>query len=165
MPQDGEDIAQLVFWELYRSVRRRGRMAEQLCDTASLLKTLATLTRQQVRRQRRDYTRQHRDCRKSRLAADLQTHGNMDLLDAVLGPAMANRQREIEFRETIEQLLVPLPSDKHRTLVRLVCRGHSIPEIAGELHRSVRTIERYVIEIRTIWQSLPAGQGFLSRCL
>jgi DNA-directed RNA polymerase specialized sigma24 family protein len=164
MAQDGEDIAQLVFWELHRSVRQHRPMGEALCDKASLLTTLAALTRQQVRRQRRDHTRHRRDCRKSLLATDLPARRDMDPLDALLGSAAGHWQREIESGETMEQLLVLLPSDKHRTLVRLVARGHSSREIARELNCNVRTVERHVIAIRTIWQNHPAGRAFLSRC-
>jgi DNA-directed RNA polymerase specialized sigma24 family protein len=164
LPLDGEDIAQMVFWELHRAVRQHRPMGERLSDTASLLTTLASLTRQQVRRQRRDHTRQCRDCRKSRLAADLPVRGDTDPFAAILDPGASHRHGEIECRETIEQLLVLLPSAKHRTLVRLLSGGHSIPEIARELHRSVRTVERYVIEIRTLCQSHAAGQAFLRQC-
>jgi DNA-directed RNA polymerase specialized sigma24 family protein len=157
IPLDGEDIAQLVFLELYRSVRQQRPLGNRLCDSASLLTSLATLTCQQVRRQWRDHTRQCRDVRQLRLAADLPAIGDTDPLHEIFDQAALRWLREIESQETIEQLLVLLPSDKHRILVRLLSRGHSILEIAHELHRSVRAVERYVIEIRAIWQSRQAG--------
>jgi DNA-directed RNA polymerase specialized sigma24 family protein len=165
IPQDDDDIAQLVFWELYRSVRRHGRLGQRLCDTPSLLTTLATLTRQQIRREWRDHTRQCRDVRLSRLATDLSAKEDADPLDDALDPAAFRWLREIESQETMEQLLALLPSARYRTLVFLLIRGHSIPEIARELDRSVRAVQRYLVEIQTIWRSHPAGQEILSQCL
>jgi hypothetical protein len=44
-------------------------------------------------------------------------------------------------------------------------RGYSVAEIARELRRSVRAVQRYLVEIQTIWRSHPAGQAILTRWL
>src|ERR1700722_4663939 len=95
IPQDDDDIAQLVFWELYRSVRQHSPLRQRLCDTPSLLTPLATLPRQQVRRQWRDHTRQCRDVRLSRLATGLSAHEDTDPLDDTLYPAAFRWLRDI----------------------------------------------------------------------
>ncbi len=166
MPEDGEDIAQLVFWELYRSVRQGRPLGDGLSDTASLLKTLALLTRQHVRREWRHHTRHCRDVRKSRLATDLVARtGDTDPLDAPATHATAFVWlRDIESQESIEQLLVLLPSAKHRTLVQLVLQGYSGPEIARELGCSVRTVQRYLLEIQAIWQRHREAQDVVPPC-
>jgi RNA polymerase sigma factor (sigma-70 family) len=161
IPLDGEDIAQRVFLELYRTVRQRRRMGECLCDTASLRTTLATLTHQQVRRQQRDHTRQCRDVRKTRLATDLSGREDTDPLNRVFDRATLRWLRDMESQETLEQLLAPLPSAKHRTVVQLLAQEYSVTEIARELDCSVRTVQRYLVEIRSIWQSHPAVQATL----
>lgn len=165
IPQGDDDIAQLVFWELYRSVRQRCPLGLRLRDTPSLLTALATLTRQQVRRQWRDHTRQCRDVRLSRLATDLSANEGTDPLDGTLDQTAFRWLREIEFQETVEQLLTLLPSARYRTLVQLFILGHTIPEIALDLDRSVRAVQRYLVEIQTIWRSNPAVQDILPRCI
>jgi DNA-directed RNA polymerase specialized sigma24 family protein len=163
IPHDNEDIAQLVFWELYRTVREKRPMGRRLCNTASLLTALATLTHQQVRRQWRDHTRQCRDSRRSRLASDLVAKGGGNPLDEFVDDTAFGWLREVESLEAIEQLLFLLPSEKYRTLVQCLMQGHGKSEVADTLDCSVRAVERYLVEIRTIWQRHPVGQEILSR--
>jgi DNA-directed RNA polymerase specialized sigma24 family protein len=165
IPLEGEDIAQLVFWELHRAVRQDRSIGNLLCDTRSLLVALASLTRQQVRRQWRDHTRQCRDVQKTRLAIDLPARGDTEPFDRVFDTATFRWLHEIESKETIAQLLVLLPSAKYRTVVQLLIQGHGLQEIALALDRSLRAIQRYLVEIQAIWRSRPAGQAILSQFL
>jgi DNA-directed RNA polymerase specialized sigma24 family protein len=151
--QLGEDIAQLVFFHLYRAVGRRGRLAFRLRDTPTLLTTLAMLTRQQVGRHWRDETRACRDFRRTRLAADLSTAAGADPLDKFVSDKACQWLRDIQCRETLEQLLALLPEVRYKAVVHLLLQGHSIPEIAQELGRGVRAVQRYLVEIRSTWQN------------
>jgi DNA-binding NarL/FixJ family response regulator len=61
----------------------------------------------------------------------------------------------------MEQLLALLPEVRYRAVVHLLLEGHSVPEIAHELGRSVRAVQRYLVEIKSIWQSHPQGPELL----
>jgi DNA-directed RNA polymerase specialized sigma24 family protein len=159
--QDGEDIAQCVFWELYRAVREQRPLVEGLSDTTSLLVTLGTLTRQQLRRRWRDNTRQCRDVRRTVSASDLPPGGG-DPLEGLLHPRVVRWLRDVDSRETIEQLLALLPQPRHRTVVLLLLHGDSVPEVARALGRSVRAVQRYLVEIQGIWENHPDGRAFLA---
>jgi DNA-directed RNA polymerase specialized sigma24 family protein len=161
IPQDGEDIAQMVFLELYCAVRQCRPMGDQLSDRTSLRIALATLTRQRIKREWRDHTRQRRDARKTKLAADLAGRGDSAPLEKILDPAASHGQRGIDAQDTVEHLLTLLPSARHRSLAHHLLSGHSIPEIARKMRRSVRTVERCRAEIQAIWRNHPAGQAVL----
>jgi DNA-directed RNA polymerase specialized sigma24 family protein len=160
--QDGEDIAQCVFWELYRAVRQQRPLAARLCDTPSLLTTLALLTRQQRRRTWRDSTRARRDARRTLHASDPRAATGADALHASLGGGAFAWAHEVQSRETLEQLLALLPEGRYRTVVHLLLQGHSVPEIALELRCSVRTVQRYLVEIKSHWQNHPEGRDALA---
>ena len=135
--QDGEDIAQCVFWELYRAVRHGHPLAGSLRDTPALLSTLGMLTRQHVRRRWRDDTRLCRDFRRARTATDLRSAAGPNTLDQLVNDKAFRWLCEMQSRETIEQLLALLPKMRYRAVVHLLLKGHSVPEIAHELRRSV----------------------------
>lgn len=143
---DEEDVAQCVFWQLFREVRGGRPLAERLSNTTTLLTTLALLTRQQLRRNWRDSTRKSRDIRLTWRASDLQTH------DLTPDHAATHWLRQIQSRESIEELFALLPDDRYRKTVELLLNGLSLPEIALELGRSLRAVQRYVAEIRALWQ-------------
>jgi DNA-directed RNA polymerase specialized sigma24 family protein len=70
--------------------------------------------------------------------------------------------REIQSRETIEQLLALLPEARYRAAVHLLGQGYSVPEIAHDLGRSVRAVQRYLVEIRSVWQNHPQAREILA---
>jgi len=160
--QDGEDIAQCVFWELYSAVRHQQPLAAHFYDTPTLLTTLAMLTRQHLRRRWRDGTRLCRDVRRARTATDLSTGAGRDPLDMFIHDKSFCWLNEIQSRETLEQLLALLPKAGYRAAVHLLLRGHSVAEIAQELGRSVRAVQRYLVEIRSIWENHPQGREILA---
>jgi len=160
--QDGEDIAQCVFWELYSAVRHQKPLVAHFYDTPTLLTTLAMLTRQHLRRRWRDGTRLCRDVRLVRTATDLPTAAGTNPLDRFVNDKSLRWLHEIQSRETIEQLLALLPEVRYGDVVRLLLQGHSVPEIAHESRRSVRAIQRYLVEIRSIWQNHPEGREILA---
>jgi hypothetical protein len=96
IPHDNEDIAPLVFWERYRTVREKRPMGRRLCNTASLLTALATLTRQQVRRQWRGHTQQCRDSRRPRIASDLVAKSGGNPVDEFVDDTASGWLREVE---------------------------------------------------------------------
>jgi len=163
--KDGEDIAQGVFWELYRAVRQHRPLAAGLRDTTTLLKTLALLTRQHLRRRWRDETRLCRDVRRACGGTDLTAIAGADGLNNLFDDTGARWLCEVQSRETLEQLLLLLPEARYRKVVHLLLQGYTIAEVAREIHRGVRSVQRYLVEIRSIWCSHPIGREILSGCV
>jgi len=128
---DPEDVAQRTFWELWRSMSRGGPLAVNLSDTASLLKVLAVLTRQQINRGRRDANRQLRDARRT---VQAMAESATDPWSAVFGAS--------ESKEVVEKLVELLPRDRQKAVVRLHLQGLSSAEAARHLNCSVRTVVR-----------------------
>jgi RNA polymerase sigma factor (sigma-70 family) len=154
---DAEDVALSAFHGLWREVADRRPLRDGLTDRHSLLRTLALLTAQKARRARRHAGRQMRDAGRTLRAADLPegASGGRDwLVDPTPGPD-ARAVFRVALGEALA-LLTPL----QRRIVEFKLEGRTNPETARLLGWSVRTIERQLSEIRSVWvesQFLGAG--------
>jgi RNA polymerase sigma factor (sigma-70 family) len=144
---DGEDIALGVILSLWRAVMVRGRFLGQLSDRQSLWRVLHVLTGQKLQRCRRDGTRKKRDYRKTLRSADLAG----DVASWDFGEAScAEPGARLAEQETMDQWLAPL-TEEQRLLVGLKLMGATNREIADHLGMSLRTVERELSEIRSVW--------------
>jgi RNA polymerase sigma factor (sigma-70 family) len=153
-PADAEDVALSVFHSLWREVTAGRPLCDGLTDRDSLLRTLALLTAQKVRRARRDARRHKRDERRTVRAADRPAGAAApwaDLADPSLAP-----EWQACFRETWAELMAAL-TPRQRTVVEWKFDNRSNPEIAEHVGRSVRTVERDLSEIRSVWEELYGG--------
>jgi RNA polymerase sigma factor (sigma-70 family) len=156
--QDAEDIANATFWELWQVISEERPLAADLSNTASLLKILATLTRQQVGRAHRDATRQCRDARRTRRSLDLPAEqGGTSLHEPGTNP-WPSFLGALDSKETVETLIALLPREKQKTLIRLRLQGRSQADIADQWNCSVRSVVRLYAEIVDLWRSHPAGR-------
>jgi RNA polymerase sigma factor (sigma-70 family) len=147
--EDGEDIAQRVFLSLWHAVEGRGRFLAQLSDRQSLWRVLVVLTSQKVRRVWRDGTRKKRDCRRTLLSSDAGTDG-VDPWDTCEA-ASPEPGADLIIQETIEEWLTPL-TENQRVIASLKLVAATNPEIAAHLGISVRSVERELSEIRSLWE-------------
>jgi DNA-directed RNA polymerase specialized sigma24 family protein len=153
--QDAEDVAAVAFWKLWQGVIQRRAVGTFLSDTTSILKVLATLTRDQVNRAGRHALANCRDCRRTVALPDRNEAGpTIHELATNPWPGFVGA---IESREEVAGLTALLPTDRHRTLVRRVIEGRGLHEIATELQCSVRTVQRLYAEIADIWRSPPGS--------
>jgi RNA polymerase sigma factor (sigma-70 family) len=156
--QDAEDVANATFWELWHVISEERPLAATLSNTASLLKILATLTHQQVRRAYRHATRQRRDARRTRRSLDLPAEqGGPSLHDPGTNP-WPSFLGALESKEAVETLIALLPREKQKSLIRLRLEGRSQAEIAHQWNCSVRSVVRLYAEIVDLWRSHPAGR-------
>ncbi len=135
---DTDAIANSVMFSLWRAVVDRGHFHDTH-DRHGLLGILATIVQQKVRRYRRNATRLKRDSRltiSSDFDATAETEPGPELL--------------AEIRESIEQWLLLL-EPAQRSIVQLKAAGYTNVEIAGEIKRSLRAVERHLHTIRVIW--------------
>jgi DNA-binding NarL/FixJ family response regulator len=138
---DSEDVALSVFHRLWREVADGRQLGERLTDRDSLLRTLALLTIQKVRRTRRHDQQEKRDTRRTVHGVDVTSHAD---------PSLEPEWRAC-FRETwvsLTETLTPL----QRTIVELKFASHTNAAIAVHVGRSERTVERQLSEIRTLWE-------------
>jgi RNA polymerase sigma factor (sigma-70 family) len=154
---DADDVAHVAFWRLWQGVSDQSRLGRFLSDTTSLLKVLATLTRDQVSRARRDAQRDCRDHRRTRPLVEGDE-------ESVLIEELADNPwpvviRAMDSREEVERLIAVLPQERHKQFVRLVLEERPLAEIAGTLNCSVRTVQRLNAEIEDLWRSNPQGPG------
>jgi len=138
---DAEDVALSVFHSLWREVADGRPIGDRLTGRESLLRTLALLTGQKVRRARRHDRREKRDSRRTVHGAEI-----VDLAD----PAQLPEWRAC-FRETWVDLTDSL-TPFQRAIVELKLAGHTNADIAARVGRSERTVERQLSEIRSRWE-------------
>jgi RNA polymerase sigma factor (sigma-70 family) len=151
--QDAEDVAARTFWEFWQVITEERPLAATLSNTASLLRILATLTRQQVGRAHRDATRQCRDARRTVHPLDLADGlGETALHEQGIDP-WPSFLAALGSKEAVEALILLLPQERQRVLIRLRLEERSPTEIARQLQCSVRTVERLHEEILDLWRS------------
>lgn len=138
---DAEDVALSVFHSLWREVADGRQLSDRLTGRESLLRTLALLTGQKIRRARRHDRREKRDGRRTVHGADL----------VALADAGAPPDWRTCFRETWADLTEGLTA-LQCAIVELKLAGHTNADIAIRVGRSERTIERQLSEIRTLWE-------------
>ncbi|HEX8200108.1 MAG TPA: sigma-70 family RNA polymerase sigma factor [Isosphaeraceae bacterium] len=133
---DSEDIVQSVFRTFFR------RAAEGQYDVPEgeeLWKLLLVIALNKVRAVGAHHRAARRDVR--------QTVGG-ESYDRVLGAEANNDEEELAFlRLVIDEVLAALPSG-HRPIVELRIEGHEVAEIAQQVRRSKRTVERILQEFR-----------------
>ena len=130
---DAEDIVQSVFRRFF-GANRRDRY--DLPTDANLWNLLFTITLNRIRTAEQFHRAQRRNVRKS-MAADAQTAGLQS------NPSADDDALALVVNEALD--LLPGP---HRAIVRLRLDGYDIAEIADRVHRSKRTIERMLQEVR-----------------
>jgi DNA-directed RNA polymerase specialized sigma24 family protein len=137
---DAEDVALSAFHSLWREVADGRPLRDRLTGRDGLLRTLALLTGQKVRRARRHDRRQKRDARRT-VCADSGT---------LADPAPPPDWRAC-FRETWAELTAGL-TPLQLAAVELKLAGHTNADIAARVGRSERTVERQLSEVRSLWE-------------
>ncbi len=159
-PEDAEDVAALTFWELWRRLRSRGRLFDFLSDTPTLLRALATLTRNEVSLVRRNALRHCRDARRTVRIPDAAEGEGAQLL-GLAAARWRDDARALESREELQRLIDLLPQERHRRVVRLLMEGRPVGAIGQELRCSARTVQRLCLQIRDVWRADPRGRALL----
>ena len=124
----------------------------QLADRNDLWRLLVTVTARKAFRQLRDARRQKRGGGKVRgesvlLAADVSGQGG---IDQVVGPE-PTPAFAAELTEEFQRLLDRLGDETLRQVAVLKMQGYTNKEIAQELGCALRSVERKLRGIRTIW--------------
>jgi RNA polymerase sigma factor (sigma-70 family) len=135
---DAEDVALGAFASFCRGAAE-GRFP-QLADRHDLWRLLFTVTLRHAADQARREGRQRRGGGQHIDVADLLDLSNADLDDLAGNapdPAWA-----AAVADELQSLLVRLPGDDLRQIMQLRLEGHTLPEIARVLGRSLRSIER-----------------------
>lgn len=147
-PADAEDVALSAFFGLWREVADGRPLGDGLTDRDSLLRALAVLTAQKARRARRDACRRKRDARRTVRAADMSA-AERGAWDGLSDQSSAPDTRAL-FGEALAEalgLLTPLQQE----IVEYKLVGHTNPEIAQLAGCSLRTVERQLSEVRSLW--------------
>jgi len=144
---DPEDVALCAFASFCRGVTQ-GRFP-QLDDRHDLWRLLLTLTLRHAADHARREGRQRRGGGRRIEVADL-----LDLPDADLDHLAGNAPDPAWAASVAEQLrllLARLPDNLLRQITQLRLEGHTFPEIAQRLGRSLRSIERKWRLVRQFW--------------
>lgn len=144
---DEEDVAASVFESLYFS-SVQGKLPD-LSNRESLWRLIVVMTRRKVA----DYVNREKALKRGggKVRGDSigppDSAGAFDQFVSETPSALSVAMIE----EQTDRLLMLLPSDEHRSIA--VCRleGNTVTETAEELGLSVRTVERRLQQIRTVW--------------
>jgi RNA polymerase sigma factor (sigma-70 family) len=150
---DPEDVALAAFASFCRGVVER--RFPRLDDRHDLWRLLLTLTLRKAADHARREDRQRRGGGTVVNAVDL-----LDLPDADLDQLPGNAPdpaRAAAIAEELQLLLAGLPGDDLRQITRLRLEGYTLPEIARQMGRSLRAVERKWTLIRQCWLEQPAG--------
>jgi RNA polymerase sigma factor (sigma-70 family) len=158
---DADDVATVAFWELWQAVTHGRPLSRFLSNTQSLLIALATLTRDQVSRARRDAGRACRDARRTVHALTGYPDADNALVDALGTDPWPVVLQALESREAVDTLIALLPQQRQKTLVRLLLDDRPLADIARELDCSVRTVQRLYAEVVDYWRSHSAARKAL----
>jgi RNA polymerase sigma-70 factor (ECF subfamily) len=129
---DADDIVQSAFGSFFRGAREGLYHAP---PSGELWQLLAAITRHKLNRARVHHTAEKRDARITsggEVSAELAAHGGQPLAEVKL------------VIEEILETRVPV----ERTIVQLRIEGRAVAEIAGNVGRSKRTVERVLQEFR-----------------
>jgi RNA polymerase sigma factor (sigma-70 family) len=134
---DAEDIALSAFASFCRGASE-GRFP-QLADRHDLWRLLFTITLRHAADQARREGRQRRGGHPIHVAdlLDLPDADLDDLAGSAPDPAWA-----AAVADELQSLLHRLPGDDLRQIMQLQLEGHNLPQIARQLGRSLRSIER-----------------------
>jgi RNA polymerase sigma factor (sigma-70 family) len=145
---DGEDIAQGVFLSLWRAVADQRPVVTRLSDRSSLCRVLVMLTGQKLRRSLRDGTRKKRDYRRTlRLSGAVADGAGFRYASPAAAP---EAEADLVARETVDEWLSPL-TEEQRVIASLKLVAATNREIAAHLGISLRSVERELSIIRSVW--------------
>lgn len=152
---DDEDVALSVLDSFFRAARQ-GRYPD-LHDRTGLWPLLARMAVCKALKQRRDQHAQKRgagavrgDSALSRPGPDAKPFSLDDLAGQEPTPDAI-----VELRELTERLLSQLENDTLRQVARRKLEGYQNAEIAQQLGVGLRTVERKLMRIRTLWSLHP----------
>lgn len=152
---DEEDIA-LSAMNSFCLAARDGRFP-QLTDPDDLWKLLITITTRKALRYAEHARRRKRGGGRVRGESAFYRQGDAEAmrgLDEVAG-AEPTPEFAAEFADELQRLLERLGDDQLRTLALLKLEGYSNQEIAQRLECGLRTVERRLRGIRSIWSEEP----------
>ncbi len=152
-PADGEDVALSAF-NRFCLAARRGQFP-RLEDRDDLWRLLTLLAERKARDQRRRQGREKRGGGQVRDEAWLERNNGSDARENGLA-ALATQEPTPEFAallaEECRTLLRRLNDDGLRAVAVAKMEGYTNQELAAEMGCSVRTVERKLELIRTIWE-------------
>ena len=150
---DPEELAQSVFFALYR-----GAINEQfecLNDRAGFWTLVLVITRRKAIDRIRRETRQKRGGGKKMAREPTHTRKRLLQVSKMFLPVWLLRKIEVECNDLFEHLIHLLnQEDSSGTLGQVAgsrIAGQSVREIAAELDRTERTVERKLERIRSVW--------------
>jgi len=143
---DGEDVALSAFDTFCRGLKD-GRFLE-LQDRDNLWKLLIVLTARKAYHVLRD--------EQAQIRGGGQTAGSPEELDQVESPE-PSPEFAAEFAENCERLMKLLGNDELlRTIALRKLEGYTNEEIAAQVDRVPRTVERKLNRIRRLWKESPS---------
>jgi DNA-directed RNA polymerase specialized sigma24 family protein len=153
---DAEDLAMAAFFSLWRATRKPRKEPLQLADRNDLLRLLAEFTLQKVQQARRYHLQHKRDVRRTLRDADVPLEPGRGPLSFHLADRHSSGEWEVLFEDVKATWLADLrPVQQEIVCLRL--EGFRNAEIAGMLGRSLRSVERELLEIRSRWRERAAG--------
>lgn len=151
---DGEDIALSAFDSLFR--RAAAGRFDQLADRDDLWQLLSRITRRKAINHFHAQTRQKRGGGQVRGESVFAAPGmNADEATGIAQFAGSEPSPEFihEMAELYQLLLEQLDNDELRQVALLRVEGHSNAEIARQLGKGVRAVERKLNIIRRTWKA------------
>lgn len=143
---DEEDIAAEAMQSFFR--RARAGSYPELGNRDELWRLLAAITKRKAINQLR-----HDHCRKRYSGETQETLHSSSWADEVVRGADADwsPEEQVIFRETLNHLLAGLSVELREIAIGRL-QGYTLVEIAGQIGRSVPTVERRLRLIREYWQ-------------
>jgi RNA polymerase sigma-70 factor (ECF subfamily) len=140
---DPEDIVQSVYRSFFQRLRDGQFQFEESDDVWRLL---AAMTYHKARDAVRFHHRQRRDVRRDLALQPGDTAPELPGEDAEMTPGPAD---VATLYESLERLLAQLP-DSYRTIVVRRLEGDSIQEVARQVERTTRTVQRVLAHVQEL---------------
>jgi DNA-directed RNA polymerase specialized sigma24 family protein len=145
---DEEDVAISALDSFYRNARE-GRFP-QLADSDGLWRLLVVITARKASHLLRDQGRQKRSGGRGAWTGPLDSGGKEPAIEQLIGNE-PSPEFAAQVAEEYERLLGLLDDDQ-RTIAIAKLEGLTNEQIAARLNRALRTVERKLKLIRTIWE-------------
>lgn len=144
---DEEDVAASVFESLYFSTVQ-GKLPD-LSNRESLWRLIVVMTRRKVA----DYVNREKALKRGGGRVRGDSIGPPDSAGAFdqFVSETPSPVKVAMIEEQTDRLLTLLPSDEHRNIALCRLEGNTVTETAETLNLSVRTVERRLQQIRTLW--------------
>jgi hypothetical protein len=137
--KDQDDLNNLVFYQLWDEVQLRRPITQLLNSTDGLLAVLRLYTCQQLDRIRRDESRHKRDYRRTILQTDLAADSS----------TAAQHEHAVRTAYPVDPADWPTSlTPRQRHIVTLLNDGWLREELPSQLHCSLRTIRREIVNIQ-----------------